>query len=579
MSDFQRIEYYDLKCELTAGRLPFCIGRSMEISRLMRILSRSMAHHAVIIGSSGVGKTSFLHGFVREAANNKNFAKTNIAMVNTTSLQRISSLASTNLTRYQEAFSHIKNSIVIFDDFGTLASLQPGAIQNWLIILQPLLEKNDLKLLFTMTPEQHQWLEKNAAQFFTQIEILHLSEQPDSELLEILDSALQKIVSPTKNIIAPGGLELVVSFIRRFPKLGQLPKAGIQLLDECWAEAKTTLGTASMKGSSHTHPVLRHLEIQKARTKTSNITPEIITRIVSEKVDVPLQSLTRNERESLKMMPDLLQRHIVGQGESISIITGAIQRAKLGLRSTARPLASFLLLGPSGVGKTETAKLLSSHLYGRPESFLRIDMSEFGEAHTVQRLIGAPPGYMGFDSGGQLTNHIKQSPYSLVLLDEIEKAHAKIFDVFLQLLDDGRLTSGQGETVDATQSIIMATSNLGVEEIITAHTAGSDVHDPLFIKNTLIPILAKNFRMEFLNRFDALLVYNPLSVSNLTDIALLEIKKIEQRTAEHHISFRIDRATLEKKVAQLADPRFGARPIKRFIEEMCEGLITEQLLK
>ncbi len=262
----------------------------------------------------------------------------------------------------------------------------------------------------------------------------------------------------------------------------------------------------------------------------------------------------------------------------MATIGSVSQRANLGVRSTSRPLASFLALGPSGVGKTETAKLLARHLFGKPENFLRIDMSEFGEAHTVQRLIGAPPGYAGFDSGGQLTNHLKQSPYSLLLLDEIEKAHPKIFDIFLQVLDDGRITSGQGQVFDATQTVVMATSNIGVESIVTGIGQGRDIHDPDFLKTEVMPQLAKQFRLEFLNRFDAILLYNPLTAENLMEIALLEISAIQERTKKHGITFRIDPALLQRKITGLADPRFGARPVKRFVEEMCETLITQKLI-
>lgn len=578
MSDYQKIEYYDLKLEIATGRLPACLGRTEEIVRISRTLNRSLANNACIVGPDGCGKTTALYGFAHMAAQDQNFSKLNIVMLNAGSMQKVGSLGPTAITHYQEAFLRIQNSIVIIDGFGDLVTSQQGSLQNWLIILQPLLAHKQIHLLISATPEQSQWLQKNALQFYSHFGLIPVEEPSIEQEIEILEQTIIKLTPQNEHVTVKGEtLKMITELIRRFPTLGQLPKAGVQLLDEAIAEAKNC--RASQINTTETHPVMRHLMVNGSHKAVINLTPELITQIVSEKTGIPLQSLGAEEKQSLKFLPDALNQQIVGQKESVAVIAGTVQRAKLGLRGQNRPLASFLLLGPSGVGKTETAKLLAQNLYGKTGSFLRIDMSEFGEAHTVQRLIGAPPGYTGFDSGGQLTNHLQEHPYSLILLDEIEKAHSKIFDIFLQLLDDGRLTSGQGQTVDATQAIFMATSNLCVNEIISHYEQGLDIHNPEFTKNNLIPILAGYFRMEFLNRFDAILTYNPLSINNLTDIALLEIKKIEQRVKEHNIKFSITRNILEQKVKTLADPRFGARPVKRFVEEMCENLIAEQLLK
>jgi ATP-dependent Clp protease ATP-binding subunit ClpA len=237
-----------------------------------------------------------------------------------------------------------------------------------------------------------------------------------------------------------------------------------------------------------------------------------------------------------------------------------------------------LFLGTSGVGKTELAKSLAKIVYGSERSFTRIDMSEFGESHTVQRLVGAPPGYVGYESGGQLTNSVQDKPYSLILLDEIEKAHAKVFDIFLQVFDDGRLTDGRGQTSNFTNSIIIATSNLGIGEILKGSRDGIDLNSPEFISNNLMPALLKSFRPEFLNRFDAIIVFNPLSADNLLQIAKLEISKIEERVAEHGVKFNIDDNILREKIIELSNPMLGARPIKRFIEQTCEQLIAMKIM-
>jgi ATP-dependent Clp protease ATP-binding subunit ClpA len=231
------------------------------------------------------------------------------------------------------------------------------------------------------------------------------------------------------------------------------------------------------------------------------------------------------------------------------------------------------------VGKTELAKTLAQVVYGSERSFTRIDMSEFGEAHTVQRLLGAPPGYIGFESGGQLTNAVQERPYSLILLDEIEKANAKIFNIFLQVFDDGRLTDGRGQTAQFTNSILIATSNLGVAEIMDGFEDGQNLNSLEFISEKLMPVLLQRFNPEFLNRFDAIIVFEPLGTEELLKIAQLEIKKIEQRVAEHDIHFDISPEILRTKIIEVADPRMGARPIKRFVEQTCERLIAMKLLE
>ena len=577
MNDYYKILYTDIRHELANNRLPVCIGRMEEIYRTIRVISRLQSSNAIIVGNAGVGKTTLLYGFAATLAQNSHFKNDTIVAVNPLSLLRIGAAHISVLGKYQEAFAHIKNTVVILDEFGSAITSQPGAIQAITSVFQPILQKNNVRFVLSMTPEQQKFLEKQAPHFNHYFQTITVFEP--KEITEILSSAIVKMSAANKMefSVQKDALTELISLSGRFPQLGQLPKSGILILDECIAELKTK--PAHVEEIHETNAIKRHLAITKAQAESQMITKDLLFKIISEKVDIPLHSLNKDEKYSLRELPEFLNAHIIGQKPAIAAISSVIQRAKLGLRNTARPLASFLVLGPSGVGKTETAKLLSSHLYGKAESFLRIDMSEFSEPHTVQRLIGAPPGYAGFDSGGQLTNHLQKFPYSLILLDEIEKSHSKIFDIFLQLLDDGRITSGQGETVQATQSIVMATSNLATNELLSAIQEGLTLEDQEAIKRVIFPILLQSFRAEFLNRFDAIVAFTPLSADHLTDIALLEIKKIEQRTSAYNISFSIDTLLLKKKVEQLRDPRFGARPIKRFVEELCENILTKTLLK
>ncbi|MDE2312124.1 MAG: ATP-dependent Clp protease ATP-binding subunit [Patescibacteria group bacterium] len=552
MSAFEKIEYFDLRLEAAARRLPPALGMESAVSRLNRILSRQLQHNAIIAAPSGTGKTALIYGWAKAVATNQTFAGTKLALLDASSLQKIGQMPIASLTGYQEAFDSLSNCVLIIDSFGEMIYQSLPALQNWNTLLKPLFFKSDMRLVLSMQPEELSWLQQNKSHFLSHFEILKLDPPTHEQLLGILRQAADKF-SPHP-AIAPESLELIAKLCERFPVLGQLPKSAIQLLDEAVADSLSSPGPDLL---------------------TAN---ESIQRIVAEKTGIPTNRLSQDDKTLLRRLPQTIENKIIGQTPAVHKITKVIQRARLGLRSQNKPLGSFLCLGPSGVGKTETAKVLAETLYGSDKHFLRIDMSEFGESHATARLLGSPAGYVGFEDGGQLTNHFADYPYSLLLLDEIEKAHPKIFDIFLQILDDGRITSAQGQTVDLSQSVIMATSNLAVEEILREAADGGDIFSDTFLKGDVMDKLLKHFRMEFLNRFDAIVIFKPLSAEDLTQIALLEIKKIEERVRQHDIRFTFDQQTLKNQIINLADPRFGARPVKRLIEEACESLITETLL-
>lgn len=551
--DFSKIGYYDLKLEARNLRLPKVVGLQKETARLNRILARDLQHNAIVCAPSGCGKTALVGAWALQALENPLFGGKKIAMLDSGSLQKIGQLPQSSLAGYQEAFLSLSNCVLIIDSFGEMIYQSLGSLQNWNTLLKPLFFKPDVNIILNTQPEELKWLRDNKSHL-SHFEVLKLETQKTEELREILNQAAKKTGGRVG--IDADALDLMLRLCERFPSLGQLPKSALQLLDESLAEIKSLPGALSHR-----------------------LTRAVVEKIASEKTGVPTGRLAEDDKTMLKNLPDILQSKIIGQKSALLKMASVIQRARLGLRGQTRPLGSFLLLGPSGVGKTETAKILAETLYGSASSFLRIDMSEFGESHSAARLLGSPAGYVGFEAGGQLTNHFKNHPYSLLLLDEIEKAHPKIFDIFLQILDDGRVTSGGGETADLTQSIIMATSNLAVQKILDAFAENPEAGDEDFLKNSVMPELLKHFRPEFLNRFDSILIYKPLSLEDLTDIALLEVGKIEARTKAHNIKFAVTREALRDKIIALADPRFGARPVKRFVEEACENLITRALLK
>lgn len=560
MSDFSKIGYYDLKLEAANKRLPEILGWEKEVARLHRILSRRLQHNAVLSAPSGMGKTALIHAWAGQAAQGSLFSKTQIILLDAATLQKIGQLPQNSLNLYQQAFNSLTRCILVIDSFGEMIYQNPGALQNWNTLLKPLLFKDDISVVLSMQPEELAWLAENKSHFLSHFETLKLDTQADEYQLDILKQALLRFGGKIQTEEAV--LEAVLKICKRFPSLGQLPKSAIQLLDEAVAEAQTPIKSIPPEG----HPL-------------GYLNKEMIEKIASEKTGVPLSRLGQDDKVMLKNLPITLNSKIIGQMPAINKMTAVIQRAKLGLRNQSKPLGSFLVLGPSGVGKTETAKILAENLYGSEKHFLRVDMSEFGQAHDTARLLGSPAGYVGYEEGGQLTNHFQNYPHSLLLLDEIEKAHIKIFDIFLQILDDGRITSARGQAVNLSQSIIIATSNMAVDEILEGSSQGVNIHSEDFIKGRIIPVLLKTLRMEFLNRFDAIVIYNPLTSENLTDIALLEISKIEKRMQEHKIKFNVSREVLGQKLTTMADPRFGARPVKRFIESICEQLISQKLLQ
>lgn len=551
MAEFKKIGYHDMRAEAVRGNLPRLIGRREELARLMRIISRRMMNNCIIVGPHGCGKSALLRGFAAEAARSERHRHLVIAELVSGHLHEMAETAEGD-ARYAEALSTLPVGIILMDDFGRTVSGDSALAARLTRLYVGFLKKPEVRMILVMEPQEHAWFVKKHPAFLQPFEILNLKNQSPAEYTGILRGILPRFNREHRLVVGTDILRSLVNYAERFPVLGQLPRSAISLLDE-------SLAAAATMGSR-------------------DLTEEIISTVVAGKTGIPKTSLQPNQLQSLGRLGEDLNARVIGQSAAIARIASVVQRAALGMRNPNKPLGSFLVLGPSGVGKTETAKLIAEKVFGRAASFTRFDMSEFGQEHTVQRLIGAPPGYLGHESGGALTNALKNEPHSLVLLDEIEKAHPKVFDIFLQVLDDGRLTSGQNETVDARHGIFMATSNVAAEQIAEAYAAGEDIQSPDFLAERIMPALRETFRLEFINRFDAILVFNPLTVSALLKVAELEIKKIEERLARHNVRFEIDPVILERKVRALADPRFGARPIKRFIEEACESLLVKSLL-
>jgi ATP-dependent Clp protease ATP-binding subunit ClpA len=551
MKNLKKIQYNDLKEEALLKKFPKVIGRVDEMERLTRIINRSVNNNIIIIGPSGIGKTTFVYGWIKKILEKERYKSMDFLQFETNHLFNFESNSEEG-EYFKSITSQVSDCVIFIDNFGRNIYNNTSLLQNTANLYNEILKNQETRLVLSMEPYEYNWIENEYPSFIKSFEILRLKKQSKFECVKIIENKLPRLNKIHKIIIPSTVMEETISYVERFPVLGQLPQSAIHLIDE-------------------------GIVMAKAMNKKV-LNEEIISNIVSSKINIPKMQLTQNNIEVLKSLDQTLNSKVIGQEESIKKIIETLQRAKLGIRNPQKPLGSFLILGPSGVGKTETAKLISEVMFGRSESFTRFDMSEFGQEHTVARLIGAPAGYSGYENGGALTNALIKEPHSLILLDEIEKAHPKVFDIFLQVLDDGRITSGQNETVDACHSIVMATSNIGVNEILKKFKTDGNVSDEKFIQETIITELTKIFRLEFINRFDSILIFNPLTLPNLVDIAKLEVSKIEKRLSKHKVSFGINDSELIEKIKSLTDPRFGARPVKRLIEETCELLLVKTLL-
>ncbi len=546
-----KITYYDLRLEADGKRLPELVGRYEEKERLSRILGRRVHNNALVVGPDGIGKSALAYGWIQKMMRDQNYANHQFLQLDASHLYALDENPSFE-ERFAEAFAHVPSCTLLVDDFGREVHKNTALLQRAYRLYKPLLKRPDVQVIFTLEPHEYAWIEREIPAFLHSFETLEIKTQSAYEYRRILLKAVPRLNVRHRILVTDQALDEIVSFAERFPALGQMPKSGIRVLDES-------------------------ISLSRAR-RHEYLDTDSIASVIESKTGVPKARFGKDEMQQVKHLERDLNARVLGQEEAIARIAKTLQRAKLGLRNPQRPLGSFLMLGPSGVGKTETAKSVADILFGRDASFARFDMSEYQQDHTVQRLIGAPAGYVGFEEGGALTNILQKEPHSLILLDEIEKAHPKVFDVFLQVLDDGRLTSGQNETVDARNAIVMATSNAAVPEILAAFASGATTDTDAFIRETVIPILAKTFRLEFINRFDAIVLFKPLSVPGLMQIAQLEMRKVEKRLSKHNVQFQMDPAIFAEKIQALADPRFGARPVKRFIEETCENLLAESLL-
>lgn len=615
----------DLTVIAKDGTLDPVIGRSAEITRVIEVLSRRTKNNPVLIGEPGVGKTAIVEGLAQAIINNE--VPETLKGKRVMSLDMGTVVAGTKyrgefeerLKKVMEEIHQAGNIILFIDELHTLigAGGAEGAIDAS-NILKPALARGDLQCIGATTLEEYRkYIEKDAAleRRFQPVQV----DQPNVEdAIEILKGLRDRYEAHHRIKISDEALVAAVKMSDRYISDRFLPDKAIDLIDEAGSKVRlrnyTTppslkeLEAELEKVKNEKDAAVHSQEFEQAaslrdkqtqlekkleetkkewqKTQGSNntsVTEDDIANVVAQWTGIPIAKIAETESQKLLNLEEILHNRVIGQSDAVSSISKAVRRARAGLKDPKRPIGSFIFLGPTGVGKTELAKALAEAMFGEEDAMIRVDMSEFMEKHSVSRMVGSPPGYVGHDDGGQLTEKVRRKPYSVILFDEIEKAHPDVFNILLQVLDDGRLTDSKGRTVDFRNTVIIMTSNVGAQEIkdnkfvgFGGQTAAQDYET---IRKTMMDELKKQFRPEFLNRIDDIIVFHKLEKDHLKEIVTLMVEGLANRLKEQDIHISLTDAAKEKIADEGYDPEYGARPLARAIQKHIEDQLSEELLK
>ena len=609
------------------GELDPVIGRAKEIQRVVQILSRRTKNNPVLIGEPGVGKTAVAEGLAQrifsgdipEVLKGKRVMQLNVA--NLVAGTKYRGEFEERMRRLVKEIRETKGIILFIDEIHTIvgAGGAEGAVDA-ANILKPSLARGEFQVIGATTiNEYRKYIEKDAA-LERRFQPVQVDEPPVEETVLILKGLRERYEQHHRVRITDAALEAAASLSKRYVTDRFLPDKAIDLIDEASARAriKTLEAPDELKALERSIDDLRKekeeaaaaQEFEKAAylrdeerkakeqseqwrrewtEKQNKIQPEItaeaIAEIVAENTGIPVTQLTEEESRRLLRMEDELRKRVIGQDEALHAVARAVRRARSGMKDPKRPVGSFLFLGPTGVGKTELARSLAEFLFGSEDAMIRIDMSEYMERHEAAKLIGAPPGYVGFEEGGKLTEAIRRRPYSVVLFDEIEKAHPDVFNVLLQLLEDGRLTDGKGHVSDFRNCVVIMTSNIGVTENMRTRALGfggaeeAAAADRRKMRETVTEAARKAFRPEFLNRIDEILVFDPLGKDELLKIVDIMLGEVEKRARENGVEIEADESAKKFILDRGYDPKYGARPLRRTIQRMVEDEISNRLLE
>lgn len=624
----------DLNESAKQGKIDPVIGRDKEIARVIQILSRRTKNNPVLIGEPGVGKTAIAEGLAQRIVNGnvpEILRNKRIISLSISSMLAGAKYRGEFEERLKKAIDEVQkhdDMIIFIDEIHTLvgAGATEGAMDA-ANILKPALARGEFQVIGATTLDEYKkHIEKDAA-LERRFQPVLVGEPSEEDALEILKGLRDRYEAFHKAKITDEALEAAVSLSSRYITDRFLPDKAIDVVDEAASKVRMKVFSAA--------PDVKALETQLADVKKEKeaavtaqefekaaemrdeekriekeindkkkaakensdaklvVTDEDIASVVAQWTGIPVSKIAQEESESLLHLEEELHKRVIGQDEAVVAVSKAVRRARAGLKDPKRPIGSFLFLGPTGVGKTELARALAVALFGDETAMIRLDMSEYMEKHTVSRLVGAPPGYVGYEEGGQLTDAVRRKPYSVILLDEVEKAHADFFNILLQVLDDGRLTDSQGRTVDFRNTVIIMTSNLGAKALrkdspelgfLAAKKADSNTEDTNGVnfkeaKKSVMDSVKRHFRPEFLNRIDEMIVFHALTSNDLKQIVTILMDTVVKRLGDMGLSLEISPAAMDLLVKEGSDFSMGARPLKRAIQRLIEDPISDLILQ
>lgn len=624
LSDFA----IDLNERAKQGKIDPVIGREEEINRVIQILSRRSKNNPVLIGEPGVGKTAIAEGLAQRIVNNdvpeilKNCHIISLNMSAVVAGTKYRGEFEERLKKVLDTVKQHSDWILFIDELHTLvgAGSSEGSMDA-ANIMKPALARGELHCIGATTLKEYKkYIEKDAA-LERRFQPVKVGEPNPADTLRILEGLRDRYEAFHKAKITDEALKAAVELSGRYITDRFQPDKSIDVIDEAAAKVRMEASSAP-EGLKNKEAQLASLQKEKeAAISTQDyeraaiyrdqskkleadieqlkkewkgadhdhltVTEEDVAEVVSKWTGVPLQNLKKSDSERLLHLEDELHKRVIGQDDAVHAVATAIRRARAGMKDPKRPIGSFLFLGSTGVGKTELARALAETMFGSEKNMIRFDMSEYMEKHEVSRLVGAPPGYVGYEEGGQLTDAVRKNPYSVILFDEVEKAHMDFFNILLQVLDDGRLTDGQGRTVDFTNCVIIMTSNLG-SNYLKGHVKkpgfssdSDDKKDGDFesIKETILAEVKRTFRPEFINRIDEIIVFHPLTEENLSAIVNLLLKDVEKKLEHFNVSLEISDSAKKLLIKDGTDIEYGARPLKRVIQKEIEDPVANLILE
>ncbi len=583
----------DLNTLVKNGKIDRIIGREDELNRIIQILTRKTKNNPLIIGEAGVGKTAIVEGlaYMIEKGNvPEELMDKRILLLDISSMIAGAKYRGDFEERFKKCIIETKkvgNVILFIDEMRTIvgAGSAEGALDA-ANILKPYLSRGGIRIIGATTKEEYtKYIEKDSA-LDRRFQIVNVNEPTEKEAIEIIKGIKFKYEKYHNVKITDDAIKQAVKLSKRYILDRNLPDKAIDIIDEACSKVKYVHSESNLQESADEIEIIKSKILsEKNGMKRITIHPKDVEEVVAKITKIPVEKLQKDEMLKLKDLENKLKKKIVGQDEAITLLAKAIKRSRVGLRDPKRPIASFLLTGPTGVGKTGIVKALAEELFDDENAIIRVDMSEYMESHSTSKLIGSPPGYVGFGEGGYLTEKVRRNPYSIVLFDEIEKAHTDVYNILLQILDDGRLTDSQGRMVDFKNTICIMTSNLGARNIVENKSIGfikeeenkQEQYEKM--KKEVMEQVNKKFSPEFLNRLDDVIVFNKLDEPSVKKITKILLKDVEQRAKTQGIKIKFEDDLIDYISKVGYDSKKGARPLKRAIQSKIEDKFADYIIE